>query len=41
MQLKAGYYIDEFNQLLAKVVGQDVLFAFHKTVVGFSGQGFS
>lgn len=39
MQLKSSYYIQEFNQLLARVAGEDVLIAFHKTVAGFSLKG--
>lgn len=39
MQLKSSYYIQEFNQLLARVTGEDVLLAFQKTVEGFSVNG--
>lgn len=39
MQLKAGYYIQEFNDLLAAIVGEDVFLAFHKTTNGIAVEG--
>jgi len=39
MQIKAGYYIDEFNSFLGRLVGEDVVDAFFQDSIGITIEG--